>query len=75
MLKAIQEEHVQKTAQSLLAFFDREDVSVPGNLVEQIVSGKSLLRAIVAGQLKVAQEVNESAPPVQPPEEPEEEAA
>lgn len=75
MLQAFQEEQVQQTAQSLLAFFDREDVSVPGNLVEQIVSGKSLLRAIVAGQLKVAQEVRQPPPPVQPPEEPEEEAA
>ena len=59
MLKAIDQTNVQTTAQSLMAFLDREDVSVPGNMLEAIVSGKSLLRALVAGQLVIAQNVEE----------------
>jgi len=75
MLKAIQTEQVQQTAQTLLAFFDREDVPVPASQLEAIVSGKSLLRAIVSGQLVVAQEEQPKVqPPVQPPVEPVEES-
>lgn len=59
MLKPVDQQNVQATAQSMMAFLDREDVSVPGNMLEAIVSGKSLLRALVSGQLVVAQNIEE----------------
>lgn len=67
-LQAIQQEQVQQTAQAMLAFFDREDVSIPGSMLESIVSGKSLLRALVQGQLVIAQEA-QPQPKAEPPAE------
>lgn len=66
MLKPVDQQNVQATAQSMMAFLDREDVSVPGNMLEAIVSGKSLLRALVSGQLVVAQNIEEPKPEVKP---------
>lgn len=62
-LQALEMEQVAPIAQALLQFLDREDVTVPGNMVEQFMSGKSLVRAIAGGQLVVAQEVNEAPEP------------
>lgn len=68
-LQQLNPEQVQPTAQALLAFLDREDVTIPGNLLESIVSGKSLLRALVSGQLVLAQNVpGGEAPPAKAPE-------
>ena len=55
MLKPINQEQVQQTSQVMLAFLSEESVSIPGNLLEGIVSGKSLLRGIIQGQLLVCQ--------------------
>jgi len=51
-----QQEQVQQAAQVMLALLSDESVSVPGNLLEGVVSGKSLLRAIVQGSLVVCTE-------------------
>jgi hypothetical protein len=59
-LQELNGEAIIPTAQALLSYLDREDIHVPGNLVEAIVSGKSLLRALAQGQLVLAQHVNES---------------
>lgn len=61
MLRPLDPQAVQPTVQTLLAFLDDESVSVPGNMVENIVSGKSLLRAILAGKLVVAQNMEAPA--------------
>jgi len=76
-LQAINQEAVTPTAQALLAFLDREDIQVPGNMLESIVSGKSLLRALVNGQLVLAQDTEAMQAPQQAPqaEEPEQEEA
>lgn len=67
-LQALQQEAVQPTLESLLAFLDRDDLSVPGSQVEAIVSGKSLLRALLAGQLVLAQNTQEAPAPEATPE-------
>lgn len=56
-LQALPTEQVAPTVQALLAFLDRGDVNIPGNLLESIVSGKSLLRALASGQLVLAQNI------------------
>lgn len=48
-------EQIQKTVQVLLAFLDSDGANVPGSMIEGIVSGKSLLRGLLNGQLIVAQ--------------------
>lgn len=65
-LKALQQEAVQPTLESLLAFLDRDELSVPGSQVEAIVSGKSLLRALIAGQLVLAQQEQLQQPQAAP---------
>lgn len=55
-LQALNPEAVQPTVQALLAFLDREDVLIPGSMNESITSAKSLCRAILSGQLIIAQE-------------------
>ena len=60
-------EQVQNTAQHLLALLDRDDVSIPGSLAEGVVSGKSLLRGILAGGLVVCQVDSPDAPPADKP--------
>lgn len=62
-LQELKNDAVQATVQSMLAFFDREDVNVPGNMVESIVSGKSMLRALLNGQLVLAQRAQEPPSP------------
>jgi hypothetical protein len=54
-LQPLPQESVQSTCQILLAFLSDEGVSIPGNLLEGVVSGKSLLRGIIQGQLQVCQ--------------------
>lgn len=68
MLQSLNPEQVQPTVQNLLAFLDREDVNIPGNMVESIVSGKSLLRALLNGQLVLAQDMQPESTPGQPAE-------
>ena len=76
-LQALPSEQVAPTAQALLSFLDREEVSIPGNLLEAIVSGKSLLRALANGQLVLAQNVADQPPQaeMEKPQEPEKPAA
>lgn len=54
-MKPVNPEQVQQTAQIMLAFLSEETTSIPGNMAEGIVSGKSLLRGIVGQQLFVCQ--------------------
>jgi hypothetical protein len=55
-------EQVQQASQVLLAFLDSDGASVPGNMIEGVVSGKSLLRGILSGALVVCQTAP-AAPP------------
>ena len=55
-------EQVNQTCQTLLAFLSDDSVSVPAPMIEGIVSGKSLLRGILSGQLAICQ----VGAPVQP---------
>lgn len=71
-LQEINKDAVQPTVQTLLAFLDREDISIPGNMLESIVSAKSLMRAIMNDQLVIAQRMQ---PEAQPQEVAEEDAA
>jgi hypothetical protein len=49
----LDEEPVQQAAQILLSFLSDASVSVPAPMVDGIVSGKTLLRGIINGQLVV----------------------
>ncbi len=55
-------EQVQQTAQILLAYLDNPENSTPNNLLEGVVSGKSLMRGLISGVLVVCQ-TNAAAPP------------
>ena len=59
----IQQEQVQQVAQVLLSVMSDERCVTPNNLVEGVVSGKQLLKAIVAGQLVVCVPFQEATPP------------
>lgn len=80
-MRAVPAEQIQQTVQVLLAFLDSDGAQVPGSMIEGVVSGKSLLRGLLNGQLIVAQpdvpkEVPAAAPVVEEtPAEAEEEAA
>jgi len=69
-LTPINQEQIQGTCQVVLAYLDDEANSTPNNMLEGIVSGKSLLRGILAGQLVVCQnqpdapQIREKAPEV-----------
>lgn len=52
-LQPINQEQVQQTAQIVLTYLDDPENRTPNNMLEGIVSGKSLLRGILAGQLFV----------------------
>ena len=68
-MKPLQAEQVQSTCQVLLAFLDSDGANVPGNMLEGVVSGKSLLRGILSGNLVVCQTGEPNLPPgVEPPE-------
>lgn len=60
-LKPINQEQVQGASQVILAYLDDGANTTPNNLLEGIVSGKSLLRGIISGNLVVCQK--EAAPP------------
>lgn len=51
--KPVNEEQVQQTAQIILTYLDDPGNKTPNNMLEGIVSGKSLLRGIIAGALVV----------------------
>lgn len=55
-LKALESEQIVPTVQVLLSLLEREDVNVPANMLEGVVGGKSILRALINGQLVLAQE-------------------
>lgn len=73
MLQEIQKDAVLPTVEALLAFLERQDLMVPGDMLEKIVSGKSLLRALLQGQVVIATRPREKAEEVVAS--PEEEAA
>lgn len=70
-LQPINIEQIQRTAQVLLSVLDSDAVSVPGNLVEGVTSGKSLLRGILQGNVVVCEQANEPPPIPEPEFEPE----
>jgi hypothetical protein len=80
-MRIVPAEQVQQTVQVLLTFLDSENAKVPGNLLDGVVSGKSLLRGLLNGQLVVGQvDLPKQAPVTLPvteetPVEAEEEAA
>ncbi len=65
-LQPINKDHVQQTAQILLAYLDDERNATPNNMLEGIVSGKSLLRGILGGQLILCQEQEPAGDPQKP---------
>ena len=73
-MKPINQEGVVQTSQVLLAVLSDEEGSTPNKYLEGVVSGKSLLRGLVSGQLIVCQP---DAPETAVPEvaEPSEDAA
>jgi hypothetical protein len=64
-LKPINQEQVQQASQVMLAYLDDGANTTPNNLVEGIVSGKSLLRGIINGSLIVCQKEATSPAPQQ----------
>lgn len=66
-MKLIPQEQVQQTAQILLAFLDSDGASVPGSMLEGVLSGKSMLRGILGGQLGVVQLDMKAEPPADDP--------
>lgn len=54
-LVPVKEEAIQGTAQILLTFLDSPGANVPGNLIEGVVSGKSMLRGLLSGSLVLCQ--------------------
>lgn len=61
MLMPVNQETITRTAQILLTYLDDENNSTPNNILEGIVSGKSLLRGIIQGGLIVCQQVQGEA--------------
>ena len=55
-------EQIQRTAQVMLAYLGDPENKTPNNMLEGIVSGKSLLRGITAGTLVLCQ-VSDEPPP------------
>jgi len=64
-LTPISQEQVQKAVQVVLDYLSNPANSTPNDILEGIVSGKSLLRGIAAGSLVVCQ--NQDVSPVIPP--------
>lgn len=62
-MKPINQEQVVQTSQVLLAVVSDEDGTTPNKWLEGVVSGKSLLRGIIAGQLVVCAADPADAPP------------
>ena len=69
-MQPLPQEQVQKAAQILLTFLDSEGATVPGNLLEGVVSGKSLLRGFLQGTLIVCQAGAPAAPVAPAPADP-----
>lgn len=59
----INTDQVQRTVQILLAYLEDPRNNTPNDMLEGIISGKSLLRGILNGNLVVCQKAN----PVQDP--------
>lgn len=76
-MQDIPQEQVQQAAQHLLTLLDSPSTNIPGNLLEGVFSGKSLLRALLNGTLKVVatgKTMNPAADPKgDPKKDPEEE--
>ena len=53
----VQPEQVQQSCQIGLAVLSDEECRIPGNLVEGIMSFKSLLNALIQGSLVICQDV------------------
>jgi hypothetical protein len=54
-LQEVNSDAVKTTVRTMLQFLERDDVMAPTSLSEQISSGKTLLRALLTGQLVLAQ--------------------
>ena len=63
-LTPLDPEQIQRTAQVMLSYLDDPENKTPNNMLEGIVSGKSLLRGITAGALVLC-EVSEDAKPTE----------
>ena len=61
-MKALPTDQVQATAQAILTFLDSENAHIPGNMIEAMVSGKSLMRALLSGALVLCQPDHPVAP-------------
>jgi len=64
MLKQLDKESVQSTAQVMLTYLDDPANKTPNNMLEGIVSGKGMLRGLINGNLVLCQ--IEVAPPKKP---------
>jgi hypothetical protein len=65
-MKPIDMQQIQGPVQVLLTVLSDENGSTPNHLLEGVVSGKSLLRAILQGNVVVCQAEN-AAPPAPTP--------
>jgi len=63
MFQPLHQEQVIQTAQVLLAYLENPMNSTPNNMVEGIVSGKSLLRGILSGELVICKPGNAAPAP------------
>jgi len=57
LLQPVNKDQVQKTAQVVLAYLEDARNATPNDMLDGVVSGKSLLRALVNGNLIVCQQV------------------
>jgi len=57
MFQPVSQEQVQQAAQILLAVLSAESVSIPANLIDGVVSGKTLIRGLISGELVVCASV------------------
>lgn len=62
-MKPLPADQILQTAQILLAYLDSPTNSTPNNMLEGVVSGKSLMRGLISGALVVCQTNAPAAPP------------
>jgi hypothetical protein len=72
-MKPIDQNAAHGACQVLLTVLSDEKGSTPNNLLEGVVSGKSLLRAIIGGQLVLCEPGHPAQPKDAEPENPEDE--
>ena len=63
-LQPVNKDQVQKTAQVVLAYLEDARNVTPNDMLDGVVSGKSLLRALINGNLIVCQQVEAEQPPI-----------